>query len=464
MNLRSRLLLGSAVLLIALAVAMSLVARSQHRFLLDQLDRRLLAASPIVNGPRPPIATDTSSAPIGATDENSLLSELYLGSFDDDGTLRSIVAGALVDGTPDVTLQQAQTSNEPFTTGAASGRTQFRVLTLQEPGGEYVVLAISLDEVEAAQSRLVLTLAIALAVVVVVLSLTTWWMVRLGLRPINQMTTTAEAIARGERGHRVQFDDTTTETGRLGRAFNTMLDERDLAEQRLRTFVADASHELRTPLTSVRGYLDLALEGDLPPQRLTESLRRARKESRRMGDLVDDLFLLAQLDEGRALEYAPVDLEVVVVDAASDARAIQPSRRIEVVNECHESGAVVQGDQYRLRQVVASLVHNALVHTPTDVVIRLTTRPSTETVLIEVADNGPGLPAGFEHSVFDRFSRGESSRTRQAGGAGLGLAIARSIVEAHHGTITVSAPTSAGCTFNILLPRRHPNTAPLPPT
>jgi two-component system OmpR family sensor kinase len=212
----------------------------------------------------------------------------------------------------------------------------------------------------------------------------------------------------------------------------------------------------------VRGYLDLALDNDLPAERLNDSLRRARSESRRMGDLVDDLLLLAQLDQGRSLSFERVDLRHVVEDAASDARAVQPARRVEIDDQSSTTAdAVVEADQYRLRQVIASLVHNALVHTPTEALIRITIRAAADAVTVDVADNGPGLPPGFVFSVFDRFSRGETSRSRQAGGAGLGLAIARSIVEAHHGTITASAPAGSGCTFSIRIPRRQPNAAPI---
>ena len=456
MSLRARLFLGMAVVLIALAVAMTFVARSQQRFLVDQLDQRLVEARPIAGGrPVPPISPSSPApTPDVEQDEDLLLSELYLGRITVGGTLRPLMVGALVYDTPTVTAQQAASSGGPFTVEGVAGKTTFRVLATEIAPGEFMILAIPLDEVEDAQNRLALMLALAWVVVLVVLSLTTWWMIRLGLRPINQMTETAEALARGERGRRVEFDGPATETGRLGRAFNTMLDERDLADQRLRMFVADASHELRTPLTSVRGYLDLALDGELSPSRLADSLRRARSESRRMGDLVEDLFLLAQLDQGRTLRQERVDLRVVIEDAASDARAMQPTRTIEV-DAAVRGDPVVEGDQHRLRQVVASLVQNALVHTPTTATIKLVIRPARDSVTVDVADDGPGLPDGLQSNVFDRFTRGEQSRSRQTGGAGLGLAIARSIVEAHNGTISVDATPGSGCTFSIQLPRSH---------
>ncbi len=458
MSLRARLFLGMAVVLLALAVAMTVVARTQQRFLVDQLDQRLLSARPIAGagvGPVPPISPiPPGPSPDVERDDDPVLSELYLGRITESGPLQPMVVGALVDDTPAVTAQQADDADGPFTAEGVAESSTFRVLATEIAPGEFMILAIPLDEVEDAQNRLALTLALASLVVLVVLSSTTWWMIRLGLRPINEMTKTAEALARGERGRRVEFEGLATETGRLGRAFNTMLDERDLAEQRLRMFVADASHELRTPLTSVRGYLDLAIDGELPPARLADSLRRARSESRRMGDLVEDLFLLAQLDQGRTLRQEQVDLRVVIEDAASDARAMEPTRSIEV-DAAVGGDPVVEGDQHRLRQVVASLVQNALDHTPTTATITLVVRPAKDSVTIDVADDGPGLPDGLQHTVFDRFARGEQSRSRQTGGAGLGLAIARSIVEAHHGTISVDATPGSGCTFSIQLPRSH---------
>ena len=452
MSLRTRLVLGMAFVLVSLALVMIAVARSQHEFLVDQLDDRLSAARPMTIAAPPPITTANLPSPGALEDEESALSDLYLGRIAADGTLHPIIVG-LIGDSPSVTADQARDATDIFTAAGANGHTTFRVLTAGIGNGEFVVLATPLTEVNEAHRRLVLTLTIAWGVVLLVLSLSLWWMIRLGLRPIKQITATADAIAGGSKRQRVELDRASTETGRLALAFNAMLDERDRAEQQLRAFVADASHELRTPLTSVRGYLDLVLEGDMPAERTSESLRRARSEAHRMGDLVEDLFLLAQLDQGRALRHEPVDLDQVVVDAASDARAMQPERRVDVHASVAGDASIV-GDEFRLRQVVAALVHNALVHTAKPATITLTVRSGPDVVEIDVADDGPGLPDGFADRAFDRFSRVEHSRSRHAGGAGLGLAISRSIVEAHDGTISAQSPDGRGCTFRIRLPRR----------
>jgi two-component system OmpR family sensor kinase len=271
------------------------------------------------------------------------------------------------------------------------------------------------------------------------------------------MTQAAADIAAGRRDRRVEDVDPHTEVGRLGQALNAMLDERDRSEDKLRQFVADASHELRTPLTSIRGGLDLALDDDLPAERRDDVLRRVRGESRRMHDLVEDLLLLASLDSGRPLRREPVDLVAVVHDAADDARALQPDRAVVVDPAVPSEGSapaiVVDGDEMRLRQVVAGLVHNALHHTPAAAGLRLAVRREPAGgVVLSVIDHGDGLTADQAAGVFDRFTRGDASRSRHAGGAGLGLAIARSVVEAHGGTLDLVTAPGEGCAFEIRLP------------
>jgi two-component system OmpR family sensor kinase len=238
--------------------------------------------------------------------------------------------------------------------------------------------------------------------------------------------------------------------GRLGTAFNDMLDQRDAAEHRLRQFVADASHELRTPLTSIRGYVDLTLDGGFGEHQRDDVMRRIRAESRRMHDLVEDLLLLASLDQGRPLRTDPVDLVAVATDAASDANAMAPQRTIDV--DCTRASAVVIGDDMRLRQVVAGLVQNAIDHTPADARITLAVCSTGDAVELSVADDGPGMSADAAARVFDRFARGDPSRSRPGGGAGLGLAIATSIVHAHGGTLTLDTSEGQGSTFTVRIP------------
>jgi two-component system OmpR family sensor kinase len=266
------------------------------------------------------------------------------------------------------------------------------------------------------------------------------------------MTLAADAVTAGARGHRVEFDDTRTETGRLGHAFNVMLDERQGAEDRLRRFVADASHELRTPITSIRGYVDLYQQGGLAENgRLDDAMRRVGQEAGRMGTLVEDLLLLANLDQGRPLAVEPVDLGQVLNDATADALVTQPSRSI-TLHAPNPGDLVVTGDDHRLRQVVAVLVHNALVHTPETAAIELSVTRAGSTAVLTVTDHGPGMPATEAEHAFERFYRGDPSRSRNRGGSGLGLSIAKSIVEAHHGAITLVTSPGNGCRFTVTLP------------
>jgi two-component system OmpR family sensor kinase len=247
-------------------------------------------------------------------------------------------------------------------------------------------------------------------------------------------------------------DEGGTEAGRLATAFNVMLDERDATEERLRQFVADASHELRTPLTSMRGYLDLYRQGAFREAgQLDDIIRRMSRESARMNELVEDLLLLARLDQHRTLRREPVDISRLLEDAAADARVIQPGRTI-VLDTGGDRRVLTIGDPFRLQQVVGILVNNALVHTDPTSQVRLTCTATDQGVRTTVSDDGPGIAPEVVPKVFDRFFRGDRSRNRRTGGAGLGLAIARSIVEAHDGTITLTREPGRGSTFAVELP------------
>jgi two-component system OmpR family sensor kinase len=241
-----------------------------------------------------------------------------------------------------------------------------------------------------------------------------------------------------------------TEAAHLARAFNTMLDERDAADQRLRQFVADASHELRTPLTSIRGYADLYRAGGLTDQaRLDDAMRRVSGEAERMSAIVNDLLLLTNLDRGMELALLPVDAAEVLHDVVADARAVQPERPIQL----SISGALpCAADRQRLHQVVAALVHNALVHTEGGVAVEVAGRSEAHGIVIDVTDHGPGMDAETAAHAFERFYRGDASRSRHSGGSGLGLAIAKSIIEAHGGRIALETAPGQGCRFRIALP------------
>lgn len=468
MSLRARLVVAYLAVVIVLGIALVGVARTQRDHLVDQIDRRLAAARPFLQPfpdvvPLDEVDRIEPKPPPQDTPPDGPISDLFVGVFGADGEVREQSAGVLLDDRPaldvedlvaiDATASGSDGGPVLRTVDGVSGDSEFRVAIQPHPDGSWSVVALPLDEANDAVRRLVLGLAVTAAIVLLAMALTMWWVFRLGLRPVARMTDAATEIAAGRRERRVGDTDGRTEVGRLGLALNEMLDERDRNEDKLRQFVADASHELRTPLTSIRGGLDLALDETMVPERRDDVLRRVRAESRRMHDLVEDLLLLASLDSGRPLRCEPVDLVAVVHDAADDARALQPARSVSV--EPDDGGGtdpiVVTGDEMRLRQVVAGLVHNALHHTPTDAALRLSVQRDTTGVVLTVADSGPGLTPMQASAVFDRFSRGDPSRSRHAGGTGLGLAIARSIVEAHDGSLDLVTAPGEGCTFVVRL-------------
>jgi two-component system OmpR family sensor kinase len=314
-----------------------------------------------------------------------------------------------------------------------------------------------MDSYNATLSHLLLLELLVGAAVVVVLVIATWLIVRRGLRPLDRMGETARAIAGGELGRRISPADPTTEVGRLGLALNSMLTQLEAAfaqraavEQRLRQFAADASHELRTPLTSLRGYAELARRNPaMDPAELEAALGRIESEARRMGVLIDDLLLLARLDQGRPLERAPVDLEALVADACSDARVSDPGRAITARVT---APLVVTGDEPRLRQVLANLLRNALVHTDPGTPVEVELGEERGWAVIRVIDHGPGIPATARGRIFERFHRADPERSRDQGGSGLGLSIVAGVVGAHGGRVAVLDTPGGGATFRVELP------------
>jgi len=466
-TLRTRLLLAAAVLAAVIALGGVAVVGTQRSYLIDQVDDRLTASLPFVRppgdgtAPALPDVTDGPTRPDPAADRAADLdppiSSLFVGWIG-DGELHVFLQGQLLDDVPDLPTDPdrvaAMVNGEPFTAPGANGSTTFRVSVTTRPGTDDPwVIALPLDEVDGAVARLKWTLVAIAGVLGVVLAAAFWWVHRLGLRPVARVTAAADAIAGGDHGRRVDVANPRTEAGRLARAFNLMLDERDASEAQVRQFAADASHELRTPLTSIRGYLDLYHQGGFREQaKLDDMMRRLRQESGRMNDLVEDLLLLARLDQHRPMRQEPVDIERVLRDLASDAAAIQPDRAVRVSVEPGASPTVV-GDAYRIQQVLSALVTNALWYTNPDTEVALVATATDRNVTVTVADHGPGLSAEDAAHVFDRFYRGDQSRTRRTGGSGLGLAIAKSIVDAHHGTIALDTRPGAGCRFTVTLPR-----------
>jgi len=344
-----------------------------------------------------------------------------------------------------------------FTVDATTGSTNFRVASTQMVNGNTFVVALPLDDVRQTLRRLVFVELIVAAAVLGALAALGWWLVGLGLRPLERMGRTADAIAKGDLSQRVEPATSATEVGRLGLALNGMLHqiegafaERAASEARLRQFAADASHELRTPLTSIRGYAELFRRGaDQRPEDLAKAMRRIEEEAVRMGVLVDDLLLLARLDQGRPLEQHAVDLTRLARDAVDDARAADPQRNVTLATNGADT---VLGDAPRLRQVLANLLTNAFTHTPEGTPVRVAVLTQPHEAVIEVADQGPGLNEQEQAQVFEQFWRADAARQRATGGAGLGLSIVRAIAVAHGGTVDVTSAPGHGATFRVHLP------------
>ena len=370
--------------------------------------------------------------------------------------------------------------DRPRTAPSQNGGTDWRIATAELPGGHTLVVGTDTGRNQAAIGQLIALQAVVGLVVLVVLGVAGYLLVRNSLRPLAAVERTAQAIAAGDLSQRVPEGDDRTEVGRLSKALNGMLSRIERAfraqqaseaqargsEDRMRRFVADASHELRTPLTSIRGFAELyrqgAVRSDDDVRRL---MGRIEAEGARMGLLVEDLLLLARLDQQRPLTIGPVDLAAIAGDAVHDARAVQPDRPIALhLDESLTDVPVVQGDEPRLRQVVGNLVTNALTHTPegTQVTVSVSADADPGFLSLRVADEGPGMEPADAARAFERFYRVDAARTREAGGTGLGLAIVASLVAAHGGSVDVVTAPGEGAVFAVRLPRGGP--PPRPPT
>jgi two-component system OmpR family sensor kinase len=380
------------------------------------------------------------------------------------------------------TLVQHAASGTPLTVPDSAGGSNWRVLVVAPLGGDVIAVAVSLSDTYATLNHLVVIELAVGGAVLVLLGLIGALVVRVGLRPLTRIEQTAAAIADGEVDRRIDDADDRTETGRLGRALNTMLGriasalrDREQSQQRLRDFVADASHELRTPLTSIRGFAELYRRGGaIERSDVDKLMARIEGEATRMGRLVDDLLLLARMDHERSLDLAEVDLLALADDAVQDAHARDPDREVSLA--APHGAQFVLGDEHRLRQVVTNLMSNALVHTPAGTPVSVTVDrvsfagftngspplagvgdPATGTAMavVEVTDSGAGVPKDQAPWVFDRFyraGRNGSARITSRGGSGLGLAIASAIVAAHRGRIELLPAPGSGARFRILLP------------
>lgn len=362
---------------------------------------------------------------------------------------------------PDVAglCKASRASSPQFFDTETPGGTPYRALRITYPAtGQTIVVALPATDLYATLDELFLIQVLASLGVLVTIAALVWWLAGLELRPLRRIESTAAAIAGGDLTQRIETPSSRTEIGRLGDSLNVMLTEietafaaKETSEAKLRQFVADASHELRTPLTAVRGYSELFLrvgtDGGVDHETIA---RRIQDHANRMSMLVEDLLLLSHLDEERPLARDPVDMTRLAAECVADAQTLDPALRIEL--EASEDALVV-GDQARLAQVVGNLLANARSYAPSSSPIEIRVLPTRDVVRVEVVDHGPGIPHDLQGRIFDRFVRGDPSRNRQSGGAGLGLAIVAAITEAHRGRFGVVETIGGGSTFWIELPR-----------
>jgi len=349
---------------------------------------------------------------------------------------------------------------KPFTIRGADDQADIRAIARLLPSGVgTVVISVALDSVERTLQGLTGIFFLISLLVLVVIGFVTRSLIKLSLKPLNRIEETAAAIAEGDLSARLPSVNPRTEVGRLTKSLNTMLSRIEKSfevqtesEDKLRRFVADASHELRTPLTAIRGFAELHRQGAVVGEEKTRELvSRIEKESIRMSALVEDLLLLARLDQSRELTFDPVDMNYLVNEAIASARAAGPDHEITVTSNADE--VFVLGDSMRVHQAIANLLANARTHTPAGSKIKVEIFQDESSTQISVSDNGPGLSQEDQSRIFERFFRADPARVRASGeGSGLGLAIVDAIMKAHGGSVSVDSTLGLGSTFKIVFP------------
>jgi two-component system OmpR family sensor kinase len=508
MSLRSRLLVAIGVIaLVALAIADVVTYSSLQSFLYQRIDQQLNGQAAHLEGflnsgrqlessfcAGPPNPGPASPFPGGGDGSGGGGNRgRYFNTFGEfalevrapsSGVVDQQACSAYVNGTgysPQIpttisglSAATASSSSPPpapvyFTAASTkSGGPSFRVLADRLSDGDVLIVAQTLGDTGSTLHHLLLVELVVTGAAVVAALLGGWSLVQIGLRPLRDMERTAESIAAGNLTERVPGENDATEVGRLARTLNVMLARIESAfsarlasenrlrqsEQRLRRFVADASHELRTPIAAVSAYAELFGRGASEQKAdLERVMGGIRSETSRMEHLVNDLLLLARLDEGRPMEQRSVDLVAMCAEAVHTASTVGPEWPLSF-EATHP--IEVMGDPTSLRQVVDNLLGNVRAHTPSGTAARITVDGDEEYAVITVADDGPGMePEQAEH-VFERFYRSDPSRSRVHGGAGLGLSIVSAIVAAHGGTVSAEATVGGGTTFIVRLPIRPP--------
>ena len=480
-SLRNRLVLGVVILSTLGFSASGVIAQKQiESFLVHQIDDQLLnvatGALPRVNlagivdddfqerGGRQGRDDDDDQPP--QTPLNRVPTNTSLTLLDGNGAVVAGIGGDLntvsvrdyIAGySPE---EVAEFEGEPFTLNADGEN--FRVLALPLPSNlGSVAIAQSLNDVDRTLSRLKWLFFLIGFVIVGLIAIASRTMIKVGLKPLSEVENTAEKIAAGDLSARLPDTKPTTEVGRLTTALNVMLTRieesfamRKTSEDKLRRFVADASHELRTPLTAIRGFAELHRQGAVTGEEDTKQLiSRIEGESIRMGSLVEDLLLLARLDQAREIQHLPVDIAQVTKDAVASAQVAGPEHPISLIGDVDELYTL--GDQHRIHQVIANLLANARTHTPAGTPITVSIAQDSDGLRIAVADAGPGLSDEDQKRIFERFYRADSSRVRIDGeGSGLGLSIVDAVMKAHGGSVSVTSELGKGATFTLFFPQK----------
>jgi two-component system OmpR family sensor kinase len=473
-SLRARLLIGLvALVVVGLGVTAVVTYEEQRSFLLTRVDQQVgdsripvaVALRVIHPGGRSsvPRPSATAGARAPSTFQTSGTYGLLLDANHRVLQTQSFTYGERPASAPRLphrfpVSQFRSTQVRVFTVDSQAGPgLTYRVAAFALRGGRILVIAVPLRDVHQTLHRLLVVEALVGAGVVLGLIALGWVVIGVGLRPLERIGRIASEIAHGNLSRRVTPADDRTEVGRLGTSLNEMLGqiehafaERGRSEERLRRFLADASHELRTPLASIRGYAELFRLGVArDPEETERAMGRIEAEATRMGALVENLLLLARLEEVPEAPLAEVDLAELAQQVAQDTRAAASDRPVTVT--AHEPVNLL-GDPEQLRQVLSNLTRNAVIHTPPGTGIDIRVIQEADQAVLEVRDHGPGLPPEAGEQLFERFWRTQGGRSRGPGGAGLGLAIVKAIVDNHHGTVHARNAPGGGAIFRVTLP------------
>jgi two-component system OmpR family sensor kinase len=468
-SLRTRVLVTICLVVAAALAVMGTAGTVLLRgYLIGRADTQLRVFATGADRFHPPPADGRTSTPQPRASSQQLPSAFLVEVVSDGGHVDRVLRAPLGGQDPGPVLRvpasELKATASPFS--VQSGSHSWRVLVLSRGGGQFTVVGVSLDNVLPVVGRLMLIEFLAALAALTLLVVIGARLVAGSLRPLDDIERTAVSIADGDLSRRVRGYRPTTEVGRLSTALNAMLGHIETAykaraegeakaqdsQERMRRFVADASHELRTPLTSIRGFADFYEQRgeDVDRETTDRLMNRIRQEAARMTTLVDDMLLLARVDEHRELDLAPVDLSSLAADAVHDFRAVHQDRSLTLTADAEP--VVVHADEARIRQVIGNLLSNAMRHTPDGTPVRVAVHGAGDRAHLSVTDDGPGMNAEQAARAFERFYRADPSRTRASGGAGLGLSIVAALVSAHGGQTDVTTEPGQGCEFHVWLP------------